>query len=305
LNSENAIQILPSHHIDKLKWDDCIRRSSNAVIYAYSYYLDAMCENWSGIIHNDYETVMPVPWKKKFGIAYSYQVPFVQQLGFFPGQNSRAGESLLTRLTKAWKYGDYSFNFQNTIAASEQKTCTNYIIDLSQSYENISVHYNDYLRAFLRKSKDELLAYNTDTDIEGAVFLYKQFYGKRFSHVREKDFTNFCSLCFRLQEKGQVLIRKVTDAENRLMAIVLILKDEKRMYNIINVITEEGRKKEANLFLYDCIVREFSGSRLIFDFEGSDLPGVKFFYEKFNPLNQPFIKIHYNHLPFPIRIFKK
>jgi hypothetical protein len=106
-----------------------------------------------------------------------------------------------------------------------------------------------------------------------------------------------------LWAKRQVLIRKVTDRENTLLALVLMLKDDKRLYNIINVITEEGRKIESNHFLYDQVLSEFAGSGLTFDFEGSDLPGVKFFYEKFGATNQPYSKIRFNHLPFPFRFF--
>ena len=80
---DKAIKILNPDQINKASWDACVRNSSNSLIYAFSFYLDAICENWSGIILNDYEAVMPVPWKKKFGIIYCYEVPFIQQLGWF------------------------------------------------------------------------------------------------------------------------------------------------------------------------------------------------------------------------------
>lgn len=305
MNSGKTIQVLSSHQIDKEKWDACINNSSNTVIYAYSYYLDTLCENWSGIVVNDYETVMPVPWKKKFGIVYTYAVPFVQQLGFFSGQNVLNGDLLLDKFFQVYKYGDYSFNFQNRFQFSLQKTCTNFIIDLSLSYHDIAANYNAYLRSYLKKSSIKELNYGPGTDIDNAVNLNKQYYGDRVTHVKDKDFDNFISLCKILRAKNQVLIRRVTDQENSLLALILMLKDEKRLYNIVNVITEEGRKNEANHYLYDQLLKEFSGSGLIFDFEGSDLPGVKFFYEKFGAINQPYCKISFNHLPLPFRFFKR
>lgn len=263
-----------------------------------------MCENWIGLIMNDYETVMPVPWKKKFGIVYAYAVPFVQQLGFFPGQNKQENDLLSEKFFQLFKYGDYSFNFQNNIQLPQQQCCTNLIIDLSLSYENISANYNTYLWNYLKKFLTEKLIYGPGTDVDNAVHLYKQYYGDRFAHVKDRDFKNFGSLCNMLVEKEQVLIRKVTDQENSLLALVLILKDDKRLYNIINVITEEGRKIEANHFLYDQLLKEFASGNLIFDFEGSDLPGVKFFYEKFGAINQPYSKISFNRLPFLFRFLK-
>ena len=64
------ISIVPSYKIDRKKWDACITKSSNGLIYASSLYLDHLADNWSGIIANDYDTVMPVVWRKKMGIRY-------------------------------------------------------------------------------------------------------------------------------------------------------------------------------------------------------------------------------------------
>ena len=305
MNSEKTIHVLSSHEIDKVKWDECIKSSSNAVIYAFSFYLDAMCENWSGIVVNDYETVMPIPWRKKFGIVYTYDVPFIQQLGIFSGQNIEEAGLLLNKFLQLFKYGDYSFNFQNRIQFTQQKSCTNFIIDTSFSYDGIAANYNVYLRNFLKRSSIEQLICQPSTDIDEAVNLYKQYYRDRVKHVKDKDFDNFISLCKMLPAMNQVLIRKVTDRENSLLALVLMLKDDKRIYNMINVVTEAGRRIEANHFLYDQVLREFAGSGMVFDFEGSDLSGVKFFYEKFGAINQPYSRIHFNRLPFPFIFFKK
>ncbi len=89
------------------------------------------------------------------------------------------------------------------------------------------------------------------------------------------------------------------------MATSLLLRDEKRLYNMMNTTTLAGRKKESNHFLLNAIIEEFSGQDLVFDFEGSDLPGVKSFYESFGPINQPYYKIKYNQLPSLVRLLKK
>ena len=82
-HSDLKITYLTYQEIDKAKWDDCINQSINKLIYAESVYLDAMAENWDAIIMNDYEAVMPLTWKKKFGIKYLYQPAFIQQGGIF------------------------------------------------------------------------------------------------------------------------------------------------------------------------------------------------------------------------------
>ncbi|MGZ3950491.1 MAG: hypothetical protein ACXVBZ_03805, partial [Flavisolibacter sp.] len=71
------------HEVEIDKWDRCISGSSNGLIYAYSYYLDATADNWDALVLNDYQAVMPLPWRKKFGVFYLYQPSFAAQLGVF------------------------------------------------------------------------------------------------------------------------------------------------------------------------------------------------------------------------------
>ncbi|HSQ44739.1 MAG TPA: hypothetical protein VLM16_07060, partial [Ginsengibacter sp.] len=77
------ISYLPQANIDKQKWDRCIDAAPNGLIYAYSFYLDAMSKNWDALILNDYEIVMPLTWNKKYGVYYLYQPFFTKALGIF------------------------------------------------------------------------------------------------------------------------------------------------------------------------------------------------------------------------------
>lgn len=115
---KSFIQVIPGHQVDRDKWDRRISSSPNGMIYARSNYLDHLAVCWSAIVVNDYETVMPVPWKKKFGVRYACTVPFIQQLGIFPGGNMVDGD-LLRALFSNFRYGDYQFNWGNAFGEVE------------------------------------------------------------------------------------------------------------------------------------------------------------------------------------------
>ena len=80
------IKYLLHHQIDKTKWDRCIKGADNGLIYGHSFYLDHMARHWDGLVLNDYEAIMPLPWNKKYGIYYLYQPFLCAQLGIF-GKN--------------------------------------------------------------------------------------------------------------------------------------------------------------------------------------------------------------------------
>lgn len=291
-----SVEILSSHKVDFEKWDACVRLSSNALIYATSSYLNHLADNWHGVVVNDYDCVMPIVWRKKFGIKYTYDVPFVQQLGWFSVKAMSDDFDFTKILFSFCRYGDYAFNYHNSIQIDNASLATNYVLDLSQSYSVLIKNYNTDLISNLKKAAKQELIYS-NSNYNTAIELYKNLYQQKTPQVSSSDFKNFSKLCAHLSKSNNVIVRNVINAKNETLAMALLLKDERRLYNLMNSTTQQGRKAEANHFLFDNIFKEFAESNLIFDFEGSDIPGVKSFYEKFGVKNQPYYKLHFNHLP--------
>ena len=301
--SSTNINILPSHNIDRSKWDQCILYGPNTLIYAHSSYLDSMSDNWSGIIINDYETVMPICWRKKFGIRYTYDVPFIQQLGWFSKTDFKEQDLLIKTLFSFCRYGDYNFNYHNNSNHTSIQS-NNFVLSLSQGYDNIKKNYSTDLINNLKKALRENLIYENETT-EIAISLYKSLYKSRFKHVTDITFANFSNIVKHLEHSHNSFARKITNSKKELLAVALLLKDKTRIYNVMNSTPEAGRKSSANHLLFDNIFLEFSGSPLIFDFEGSDIPGIASFYKNFGAIDQPYSKIHFNHLPFPLGLLKR
>ena len=297
------VEILASHNIDKLKWDACISKSHHSMIYAYSFYLDHLADNWNGIIINDYEAVMPIPWRKKLGIIYSYDVPFIQQLGWYSPIEKEYSEIFLKALFSFCSYGGYYFNHHNNVIIKDAVACNNYVLPLLAGYKMIAAAYSADMRYNLKKSLNTNLFYKY-AEADEAVEMYKTLYAHRMPHITNEGYGQFRKLSVLLTQKNSAQVRKVCNAQNDTLSIALLLQHDKRIYNLMNSTVDEGRKKEANHFLFDAIFREFAGNDIVFDFEGSDIPGIKNFYEKTGAVNQPYKKIHFNRLPFPLRHIK-
>ena len=60
------LKLLHKSHVDKVKWDNCIQSSINRNIYACSWYLDIVCQNWTCLVYGDYELVFPIVFKDFF-----------------------------------------------------------------------------------------------------------------------------------------------------------------------------------------------------------------------------------------------
>ena len=299
------IEILPSDKINQYAWDQCVRNNSNGLIYTTSVYLNQLSEQWNGLVLNDYETIMPLPWKKKAGIRYCYTPPFIQQLGITGGLTMETVKNIFAAITSFVSYGDFQLNFSNSplrqiIPATPR---TNLIIDLSSSYEVIRAGYSKDATENIRKAENKSLLYEKEYRTDG-VILYRELYGNRMPHVKKEDYARFEQLCNQLFAEKQCFTRTVTH-QHEVLSTAILLTDNKRIYNIMNATTQNGRQKEANYFLFDQLVREFAGSRLLLDFEGSDLSGVRNFYEKFGAVSQPYFFYHLNQLPWPLRFLTR
>ena len=74
--------------LDVEKYDACIAASVQFRIYAFSWYLDICCTNWMVLVLNDYEAVMPIPYRKKYGIKYVYPPLWILELGLYSKKKS-------------------------------------------------------------------------------------------------------------------------------------------------------------------------------------------------------------------------
>src|SRR5688500_13949607 len=110
----NQIRYVPRAQIDTIKWDQCIDKAANGLIYGYSVYLDHMAAHWDGLVLNDYEVVMPLTWNKKYGFYYIYQPFLSAALGVF-GNNVNA--ALVGHFLKAipgrFRLWEFSLNHGN------------------------------------------------------------------------------------------------------------------------------------------------------------------------------------------------
>ena len=77
------IRIIKRRDLDLQKYDSCIDESLQSRIFAFSWYLDVTVEHWQVAVLNDYEAVMPLPVRQKFGITYVYPPFWILELGIF------------------------------------------------------------------------------------------------------------------------------------------------------------------------------------------------------------------------------
>ena len=305
MNSRYHIRYLKRQEIDIAAWDRCVTEAPNSLIYGFHYYLDHMTGGqWDALVLEDYEAVMPLTWRRKFGISYLFQPAFTQQTGIFTRRqpDQTLIEAFLASSAQYFRFAEIFLNYDNAYPTLAPHT--NFILPLDEPYDTLAARYKNTLVRNLKLAARPTLTYTAGATLDTALTAHHNEYAVRTPHVKTQDYRRFKKLCRYLQDRDQLVLRAVTDAEKHVLATALLLRDRNRLYLIQSATLPAGRKMQANHFLLDQLIREWAGSGLILDFEGSDLPGVARFYARFGGSDQPYYFYRHNKLPWPWKMLK-
>lgn len=298
------VVLLRHHQINKAAWDACLQHSDNALAYAHSSWLDAMCPNWQGIVCGDYEAIMPLPVRQKLGVQYVFSPAFTQQLGLF-GKSLSTGALLPTCIgvvKNNFRYAELLLNYTNALSTATMRN--NLVLDLSRDVREIEAGFTNDLYKNLKRAGKFGLLYKQMEDVGEAIDLYREHYARQMG-MHTADFEWFRLLMEQWQKKGWCFVRRVETADGNLLACGVFVLFRKRIYNLASTTLPNGRMMEANHWLFYELLKEFAGKVEWLDFEGSDLPGIARFYQKFGAVAQPYYVEIVNDLPPILRWLKR
>ena len=108
------IRLIHSTSLDVQKYDTCISESQQSLVYAYSWYLDIVCDSWSVLVLDDYMAVMPIPHRKKYFIHYVYPPLWILQLGLFSKDRKIKISEFIVYLNKKFRFIELRLNSENS-----------------------------------------------------------------------------------------------------------------------------------------------------------------------------------------------
>lgn len=300
-----AIRYIEHQNIDKTKWDKCILNSINGHVYSTSLYLDIMAGKWDALIGNDYEAVLPLPWRKKIGLHYVYPPAFTQQLGLIYQQTET--EKLLPDFIKAiptkFRYIEMNLNAGNHIPGFPLFARKNYLLPLSAGYNLLRKNFSRSAVRNITNATTHGIRVAENTSHHQVIELHRNRFKDEIG-FKAGDYEKFSQLAENLSSTGNCYCIGAENDKGKLIAgsIYFIFKD--RLYFIINGNTQESLQVGATHLLMDHTIRNFSESKFTLDFEGSDHPSFARFYEQYGAKPETYFFLKINRLPFPLNFLK-
>ncbi len=276
------IRYVKHKDLDFEKYNACIENSLQSRIYAFSWYLDIVADDWNVFVLEDYEAVMPVPFmraKRYFYFKKIIQPFFCQQLGVFSrGEISKEkyqGFINEVVLLKPKVYNFNSYNFELLIA-KKFKIQVNYELALSKSYDELKSNYSKNLKRNLQKSiKNELMYVNISTQ---EIITFKKTTNKH--KISDSYYRYMKNVMDEILNKD--LGKSIGVFKNKeLVGVAFFIQNKTRIIHLVSGVNEKGKLYGATPFLFDVFIKENSNQKMIFDFEGSSIKGIARFFKNF------------------------
>jgi hypothetical protein len=276
------LQYLHRHQLDTVQWDQCIANAANGLLYAHSFYLDHMAGEWDALVLGDYEAVMPLTGRKKFGISYLCQ-PFVTSpLGVFSSKpiDKALMEMFINGIPDKFKLIDIDLNVANNCLDESYVTQRrNYVLPLTGSYDELQQNYNRHARRKLRKAQEAGLQIAEGIAVEKIAALSYAMMTEK-DKVPMEDYEKFIQLFNTISPFVESCNTVAAlDADGEIIASDINIVYKKRIYSILAGNVPRSNECGGFYFVLDSMIKKYAGTGYLLDFEGSDVPGVAFLFE--------------------------
>ena len=294
----NEIRYINRNNLDVYKYDACIDLACNTRVYALSWYLDIVADNWDVLVYGDYEIVMPIPWRNKYFIKYIYTPYWVQQLGIFSKNELKENQILffIQSIPKKFKKISILLNEQNVINYSHVTTRTNFILNLDNLYKNLENNYQKNRKQSLQKAKNFETQIVQTSSPKNILAIYKENILPK-TNIKTKDIANLEQLLSKMQLKEKVIYYE-SIYNGQIIGGAIFLHHKNRYYYLLSAVNEEGKNFQAMSLIIDEFIKNHANTNNIFDFEGSNIPGIASFFKSFGAK-----KISYYFYQKPFKLF--
>ncbi|NDC76454.1 MAG: hypothetical protein EBZ67_01000 [Chitinophagia bacterium] len=254
-----------------------------------------MADDWDGMVLDDYRAVLPLPRRRKYGIDYLCPMPFSGSLAVY-GKDPLPCDTLdvLQQIPARFRLWDINLEVQGRDLPWPSTTRKNHVLPLYRPYAELSAGFRETLRQTLQQERENGFA---RTGISIDKLLKEALSAGSLAGTSPSDLLRLKRLYEDLSVREKAFTLGWVE-DGRTVAGALFFRSPGRIYYMAAWSGEEGRQCGAAARLLDTVIREYSGMDTVLDFEGSDIPGVAFFFEGFGAKPETYRLVQRRRFPF-------
>jgi hypothetical protein len=247
------IKHLKNTEINFIRWDNCINKAINGNVFAYSWYLNILCDNWEALVMDDYQYVMPLLHEVKFKQDVYIHSKLGNRLGVF--SNQLLTEEIVKKFIESIPHErsliHISLNSFNKLTSGKVKNIKTYELDLIQSHKRIAQKYSNQFQKDLQKAKEDNISVVQGL-LPNDLINFSNIYTVRsnpklnLNEIQKLRMIIAHSLRFGLSETYCAY-----SANNNLCAAAFFIKSKRNIYLLYAAISNIGLNSNAFHLLID------------------------------------------------------
>lgn len=265
-----SIQLIPAAQIDRLKWDSCVHYATQPLFTGYTWFLNAVSKEWSGLVEGDYETVLPLFHGRDMLLRTVYRQPWHMAPGGPFSRHVMSRPRILSllralpprtrKLLLAWE-GNISLD---GLHARKEKR---YLLPLYDPYPALAEKFTPSVTspeepwAYIQPSPEEITAFwmQHAPDYKG----------------KEKDRHRYHRIIYQAMHRGQWIPTAIKLPGSGILAAGGFVSGHGYVFRLLHAHTPDASGRAAMTELYRSMAESWSGRPVMLDFNG-DTAGEAF-----------------------------
>lgn len=300
------IQYVKRNDLNVAKYDACIENSLQGKLFAFSWYLDIVADNWDVLVFGNYRAVMPIPWRRKYGIKYVYPPFWVLELGVFSLNDEIKIDDFFSVLQNHFRFVKINLNAGNFGRSDFLKQYNRefQFLNLNKPYQKLFDNYRKDRKKDINKAKNSNFVIKWNDNPEKLIQLFKDNVGQRTPNILAKDYSNLKKVIEKCIEKNAGEVLSIYNDKNKLVASGFFLNHKHTVTILCSSTDFKNRKNGENTFLIDSAIQKYTSGYEFFNFGGSSIQSVAKYFLSFGAKTLKYPELKINKLPWYIRIFK-
>lgn len=255
--------------LDVQKWDELVARTENAALFSFSYYLDAVAENWCALVDDAYSAGIALPYTVRAKQHILYTPIFVSYLEIL-------GSVEDTRSMKDFIYANFKIieaEFKQPLLGTPTEVFTTQLLDPNQKRKG-------QVNRMLNKAKRFELEVVHSTDWQRVFAFIESELGGKFSGMTAISLERLKKAYSAAEQKNAIQVVEIRKNSQCVGGIICLESDIQLLYS--KGATVDASKENGGMYAaIDSAIQIAIDSNKQFDFGGSRVEGVRRFNTSF------------------------
>lgn len=284
------MHIIPHYKVDTTRWDALVY-ANERVPYDYSWYLSTVSEYWYLYVNEEYTKGFAFSTSKRLGIENITVAPFVREQQLYGSWTSQEVETACSKLKAKFKGGIFQTNFP--------------LDGVQRSYQVVTeMKLEKHAERNIQKALKNELSVVDSVDIATSFQILAEELGEKIPGFDSGKQQLLYRLFATLQERNLLIVKEIRH-HNTVVGGLFFYKGKERDVYIKGGANEIGKKWGGMYLAMQLQIQATLSNGKLFDFDGSEVPGVKRFNQYFGTEDHFYYQISWNKNPLWYNALRK